>query len=109
MAGDFWEVGDWVFAYSNEDEYWYPAEIIDIENEKMKVRFDIDDTEEWLEEDLLAEFAADPSEVGVECWWKKDDEYYAVEILEVKGEDVLVEFEDGEQAWVDLSHLRYEG
>ena len=109
MAGDVWEVGDWTFAYSDDDEYWYPAEIVDINDNQVKVRFDIDDSEEWLDVDDLADYEADPAEEGVECWWKKDDEYYAVSILEVKGEDVLVEFEDGEQAWVDLSHLRYEG
>ena len=104
-----WTVEDWVYAYYSDDGYWYPAEIIEVRGDSYKVRYDDDDSEEWLEEDSLADYGAEVDEEGAEAWWEEDEEYYAVTILEVNEEQVKVEYEDGEVEWTDLSCLRFEG
>ena len=107
-----WSVGDWAFAYFSEDGYWYPAEIIDVDGKQYQVRYDEDDSEEWLEKDSLADYSTEAGEKGAEAWSDEDDEeggYYSVNILEVNEEQVKVEYEDGTIEWTDLSYLRFEG
>lgn len=104
-----WNVGDWAFAYSSEDTYWYPAEIIETDGSRFKVRYDFDDTEEWLADDSLDGYSAAAGEEGAEAWSDDEEAFYAVTILEVKDEEVQVAYEDGAQEWTDLSYLRYAG
>ncbi len=104
-----WNVGDWAFVYFSEDGYWYPAEIIDIDGDSYNVRYDIDDTEEWVEEDSLADYSTEAGEEGAECWFEDDDCYYEVSILAIEDEQVQVEYEDGSNEWTDLSYLRFAG
>jgi hypothetical protein len=108
-----WSAGDWVFAYYSEDEYWYPAEIVDVEGgllkgKKYRVRYDYDDEEEVVDADSLAEYSTYAGEPGAECWWEEDESYYAVEILDANEEEVQVRFEDGTEEWMDLADLRFE-
>ena len=109
VAMAYWNVGDWAFAYFSEDGYWYPAEIIELDGKQIKVRYDDDDSEEWLEADSLAEYATEKGEEGAEAWFEEDEGYYAVTVLDANGEDVQVEYEDGTIEWTDLSYLRFAG
>jgi hypothetical protein len=104
-----WNVGDWAFAYSSEDTYWYPAEIIAVDGSQFNVKYDFDDSEEWLEADSLDEYSTEADEAGAEAWSDDDEAFYAVTILDVKDEEVQVEYEDGTQEWTDLSYLRFAG
>jgi len=103
-----WNVGDWVFAYWEEDGYWYPAEITSINAESYEVKYD-DGTTEWIESDSLAEYSTEAGEEGAEAYYESDDTYYEVTILEVNEEQVKVQYEDETVEWTDLSNLRFEG
>lgn len=94
-----------VFAYSEDDEYYYPATITQIESDDIYIRYD-DGEEEWTTSDYLS-----PLEVAVgdevESLWSEDEEYYMAEVLEVKGEQVRIQWEDDEsEEWTTLSALR---
>jgi hypothetical protein len=104
-----WSVGDWVFACSSEDNYWYPAEIIAVKGKQFNVKYDFDETQEWLADDSLTEYSAQADETGAEAWSDDDEAFYAVTILKVKEAEVQVEYEDGTQEWTDLSYLRFAG
>lgn len=102
-----WSVGDWAFAYSSEDGYWYPAEIIELDGNQYNVRYEADESEEWLDAESLADYSTEAGEEGAEAYWEDDEGYYAVTILDVKEEQVQVEYEDETVEWTDLSYLRF--
>ena len=102
-----WNAGDWVFAYDDEDEYWYPATIIRIRGGDFTVRWDYDDSESIVDVDSLDAYSTFPGEKNAECYWDDDESYYAVVIKQVDKENVLVEYEDGTTEWKDLSNLRF--
>ncbi len=102
-----WSDGDWVFAYYDEDEYWYPAEIVRIEGNDVKVRYDYDDSKEVVTIDYLDEYSTFVGEKGAESYSDEDEAYYPVVIKEVNEENILVEYEDGSAEWTDLSYLRF--
>ena len=108
-GSDEWHVSDWVFAFSEEEGYWYPAEITQITDEGITVHYEADDTEELLDADSLADYSTEVGEEGAESWWEKDESYYAVNILAVQAKRVQVEYEDGVVEWTDLSNLRFSG
>ncbi len=103
-----WSVGDWAFVYFSEDGYWYPAEIIEIDGESFLMRYEYDEAEEWVEEDCLDDYSTYVGEEGAECYWDEDEAYFPVSILDTRDEEALVQFEDEQQAWVDLTYLRFE-
>ncbi len=102
-----WKIGDWAFVYYSDDEYWYPAEIVKIDGDSFKIRYDYDDSEEWVKADYLQEYSTYVGEKGAESWWEKDEEYYAVSVIEVRDEQVRIKHEDGTIEWTDLSNLRF--
>lgn len=102
-----WSVGDWAYALSSEDSYWYPAEIIEADGNQYNVRYDEDESEEWLEVASLADYSTEPGEQGAEAWSEADESYYAVNVLEVNEEQIQVEYEDGTTEWMDLGNLRF--
>ena len=108
MAG--WQVNDWAFAYSSEDEYWYPAVITKVMGNKFKVRYDCDDSEEVVDADSLDDYRTYAGEKGAECWVEADQVYYPVVILDTHDDDeqAYVKYDDGVKEWTDLSNLRFE-
>ncbi len=102
---EYWEVGHRAFAYWDEDEYFYPATIISIEGEDIFVRFDTGE-EEWTDAEYLEEYMAEVGE-EIECKYSQDDMYYSATILEVDGERIQVEFEDGVVEWSTLNRVRF--
>jgi hypothetical protein len=98
-------VNDRVFAYSEDDEYYYPATITQIDGDAIYVRYD-DGDEEWTEGDYLSDLAVEVGE-EVESMWSEDEEYYPAEVLAVNGERVQIAWEeDDSEEWTTLSTLR---
>lgn len=102
---DYWSEGDRVFAYWDEDDYFYPATIITIAEEDIYIRFDTGE-EEWTQEEYLEEYAVSPDE-EVECKSAKDDQYYDVTVRSVDGDQLEVEFSDGSSEWSTLNRVRF--
>ena len=102
---EYWSEGDRVYAYWDEDEYFYPATVVTIEGDDIYIRFDTGE-EEWTSADYLEEFAAEEGEL-VECKSTKDDLYYDATVIEVDGDRVQLEFEDETTEWSTLSRLRF--
>ncbi len=102
---EYWNEGDRAYAFWDEDEYFYPATIVSIDGEDIYVRFDTGE-EEWTNADYLEPYEAEVDE-EVECQSKEDDMYYDVTIIDVDGERVEVEFEDGATEWTTLARLRF--
>jgi hypothetical protein len=102
---EYWNVGDRAFAYWDADDYFYPAAIVEIEGDDIYIRFDSGE-EEWTNADYLEAFVVEVDD-EVECMSAQDDQYYDVLVLDVKGEEVQVEFEDGTTEWNSLSRVRF--
>ena len=102
---DYWEEGHRAFAYWDDDEYFYPATIIGIEDEDIHVRFDTGE-EEWTDAEYLEEYIVEVDE-EVECKSTQDDLYYDAIVIAVDGERVQVEYEDGATEWTTLNRIRF--
>ena len=102
---DYWNEGDRVFAYWDEDDYFYPATILNIADEDIFIRFDTGE-EEWTEEEFLEEYAVSADE-EVECKASKDDQYYDVTVRNADGDRLEVEFSDGSTEWATLNRIRF--
>ncbi|MFN8381264.1 MAG: hypothetical protein U0V02_04955 [Anaerolineales bacterium] len=102
---EYWNEGDRAFAFWDEDEYFYPATILKIEDEDIFIRFDSGE-EEWSNADYLEAFEVEADE-EVECKSAQDDLYYDVTVLDVDGNRVEVEYEDETTEWTTLSRLRF--
>lgn len=102
---EYWNEGDRVFAYWDEDDYFYPATILNIADEDIFIRFDTGE-EEWTQEEFLEEYAVSTDE-EVECKASKDDQFYDVTVRNVDGDRVEVEFSDGSTEWTTLSRIRF--
>jgi hypothetical protein len=98
-----WEVGDGVFAYWEEDGYFYPAEITAIDEAGIHLRY-ADGTEELSDPDYLETLDVMVGE-GVEC--RADDGlYHEAQIVDLDDTRVQVEYDDETTAWTDLGHIR---
>ena len=102
---DYWTEGNRVFAFWDEDEYFYPATIVKIDGNDIFVRFDTGE-EEWTNADYLEEFIIEEDD-EVECKSAEDNLYYDVTVLEVDGEKLKVEYEDGTTEWSTFPHIRF--
>lgn len=102
---EYWNEGDRVFAYFDEDEYFYPATIIKIDGDDIYVRFDTGE-EEWTNADYLEEYKVAEDE-EVECQSAKDNLYYDVTVVDVDGDRVEVEYDDETREWTTLARLRF--
>ena len=102
---DFWTVGNRTFAYWDEDEYFYPATIINIDGDDIFIRFDTGE-EEWTNAEYLEEFIVEVDD-EVECKSTQDNLYYDVTVLDVDGDRVEVGYEDETSEWSTLSRLRF--
>ena len=102
---EYWNEGDRVYAYWEEDEYFYPATIITIEGGDLYVGYDTGE-EEWTTAEYLDEFSAEVDQ-EVECQSAEDDLYYDVTIINVDGDKVEVEYEDESTEWTSLDRLRF--
>lgn len=99
-----WKVNDRAFAYSLDDGYWYPAVITKISGEDISIRFECDDTEAVVTEDYLDELSL---EAGDEVESSDDEGYfYAAVVKQVKGNQILLEYDDESTAWVDITDVR---
>lgn len=102
---EYWTEGNRAFAFWDEDEYFYPATVVTIEDDDIFIRFDTGE-EEWTDADYLEEFIVEVDDEVV-CKSKQDDLYYSVIVLNVDGERVEVEYEDETTEWTTLSRLRF--
>lgn len=102
---EYWTEGNRTFAYWDEDEYFYPATVVAIQDDDIFVRFDTGE-EEWTDSDYLEEFLVEVDD-QVECKSAKDDLYYSVIIVNIDGDRVEVEYEDESTEWSTLSRLRF--
>lgn len=102
---EYWSEGDRVYAYWDEDDYFYPATILNIAEEDIFIRFDTGE-EEWTQADYLEEYAVAVNE-EVECKSSKDDLYYDVTVLAVNGDQVQVGYDDGSAEWTTLNRIRF--
>lgn len=102
---EYWNEGDRAYAFWDADEYFYPATIIKIEGDDIRIRFDTGE-EEWTDSDFLEPFEVEVDE-QVECKSSKDDQYYDVVILNVNGDRVEVGYDDDTTEWTTRSCLRF--
>jgi hypothetical protein len=105
MKMEYWSKGDRVYAYWDEDEYFYPAQILSIEDEDIHIRFDSGE-EEWTTVDYVDEYSAKINQ-EVECQSAQDDLYYDVTIIGVDGDKVEVEYGNETTEWTTLDRLRF--
>jgi len=101
----YWKEGNRAFALWDDDEYFYPATVITIEDDDIFIRFDTGE-EEWTDADYLEAFLVEIND-QVECVSARDDLYYDVIVLNIDGERVEVEYEDETTEWTTLNRLRF--
>jgi hypothetical protein len=102
---EYWNEGGRAFAYWDEDEYFYPATITQIDGDDIHIRFDTGE-EEWTNANYLEAFTVEVDE-EVECKSAQDDLYYDVTVIDVDGDRVEVEYDNETTEWTTLSRLRF--
>jgi Tumour suppressor p53-binding protein-1 Tudor/Agenet domain len=103
-AEDVWSVDDRVFAYYEDDGYWYPATITAVNEDEVEITYD-DGSAETTTPDYLDELdvaVGDP----VESLWAADGLYHESQIVDISGDRIQVEYDDGSLEWTDIGHLR---
>jgi hypothetical protein len=103
-AEDVWTVDDRVFAFFEDDGYWYPATITDINDDEVEISYD-DGSTETTTADYLDELELSVGD-AVESLWASDGLFYESQIVDINGDRIQVEYEDGSKEWTDISHLR---
>ncbi len=101
-----WEVNDQVFAYFEDDGYWYSAIITNIDGDEITVRYDCDGKKEVLDESYLEELDIFEGD-DIECLDPETEEYIEVIAKQVEDDRILVEDEDGVTRWVTFDKVRY--
>jgi hypothetical protein len=99
-----WSVGDRVFAYWESDEYYYPANVTEVDGDNVYVRFD-DQSEAWINYEYALAYEVEV-DYDIECKWSQDGQYYSAKVLAVKDDQVQVRFEDDNEEWASLSSVR---
>ena len=92
-----WKTGDRVLSRWEDEENWYPAIIRSIEDERVHVVFDVGH-ERWTTKDNLRLLLI-PLGIQVRCKRKSDSDWYLGHVIEVDGDNVYVEYDDGYKEW----------
>lgn len=106
-----YEVGEVVWAYDEEDGYWYPAVIVELGDDSVTVVFDEDDDEGVeLDYETIRPLELEAGD-EVECWDDADEMYYAAVVETVDPDEgiITVQFDNGDTADVDPGYLRLDG
>ncbi len=104
FSGFSQEVGARVFANWDQDEYYYPATIIDLRDSEAYIVYD-DFTREWvplssLEPDTIGEGAR------IQVLWNGDEYYHDAVILQRLGFAIHVRYEDDTEEYTTIAHIR---
>ncbi len=100
-----WKVGDQVFAYWPEDDYWYPATVTGLDGEQVEVRYE-DGTEEATTSEYVFDLDINPGDEA-ESLRSDVNEYSPAMVVNVNEDQVQVQYPDGFNEWVPVSSLRY--
>lgn len=106
-----YEVGDVVWAYDDEDGYYYPAVITELGDDAVAVVYDEDDEEgETLDYESIEPIDIEEGD-ELECWDDNEEDYYVVTVDAVNADEgiITVTDENGESYDVDLGYLRLYG
>lgn len=99
-----WRIGDRVLAHWSHDSFWYPATVKKIEGERIYLRFD-DGDKEWTHSEQLMKLEIKSGD-RVYGRYKKGPAYYPGYIRNVQGEEIQVQYDDGDEEWTTLAMLR---
>ena len=99
-----WKVGDRVLA-EWADPFLYPAKITDVrEGGFISVAYDDGDAADLV---AIQIHALDLREGdSVFCKWRQGREYYPGRIAQIKGDEVRVDYDDGNNEWTTVSMMR---
>ena len=92
VSVDSWHEGDRVFALL-DDTYWYPAEIVSLEDERVGLQL-LFGGEGFVTPELIRKLNVEPG-MRIECRWRGEEQYYPGALAEVTGDRVQVDYDDG--------------
>lgn len=98
------EDGDRVLAYDC-DEYIYPADIVQIEDEQRIIVQYLDGPERMLTPELIKRFDVRPG-LKIECRYNGGQHFFPGTLQKLEGERVHVKYDDGEEEWTSVRLLR---
>lgn len=99
-----WNIDDRVLANWTHDEYWYPATVREVDDERVYIYFD-DGDKEWTTAERLMAVDIEPGD-RVHCRWKDGPYYYPGRVTQIAGEKLHVRYDDGDEEWTTLRCLR---
>lgn len=106
-ANAFAQQGQRILGYFEEDEYWYPGTIYTIRGNHIQLRFDSGEAG-----NLPAHFVKSfdwRAGTAVECNYQGAGEWYAAELVQLRGQNLQVVYdEDGEYEWTTTARCRSE-
>ena len=84
------QTGDRVLALWKSDDYWYCGTVADVSEGRLFIKFQ-DGYAKWLtlEQVKSLEYSVDDY---VECAWKGSLIYYPAHIIEIKGDEITVQY-----------------
>ncbi len=89
------------------DGFFYPAEILSVDQDKVIVHF-LDGPERMVTPELLKPFNLRVGTV-VDCRWKGGQNYFRGQITELDGDRTHIAYEDGDKEWTTLRLVRIPG
>jgi hypothetical protein len=87
-----WSEGDRVFGLL-DDAYWYPAEIVSIDDDRIGLQL-LFGGEALVTPELLTRLTVKAG-TRVECRWKGEEHYYPGTISRINGDRVQIDYDDG--------------
>lgn len=101
------QAGTRVFAYWQENGYWYPATVLNETEQGIEIRYDDDGSERTLPPGQVVDIALDVGSV-VEGNWLGGGVYYEGLIGAINGENITINYADGDVEQTTLNMVRIE-
>ncbi len=101
------EAGTKVFGYWEADGFWYPATVLNETAAGVDVRFDDDGTERTLPEGQITNIALEVGQV-VEGNFLGQGFYYEGEIGAIDGDNITINYNDGDVETTTVANIRVE-
>jgi len=99
-----WETGDRCLVKWSGDGYWYPGRVARKEDGLYFIAYD-DGDKEWRFEKYIREENLKPGDV-VFAKWKSGRRYYRGKIAMRKGDNIFINYDDGDKEWTTVSMVR---
>ncbi len=99
-----WRVGQRVLAQWAHEPFYYPGVVAAVNGDAVAIRYDDGDRSEVLPEQVLP-LRLDVGD-RVYARWQRGPYYYPGRVAQKNGDNILVQYDDGQQEWTVIAVVR---